>query len=92
MTGKRECAVEMMRDLGMHDLGLLHDLVGEWTLMAACFIRDHAQRGFERVREIADVGARPVDDLAVRLDQRVKLALQRPDLIGNFSLERFRLA
>src|SRR5690242_18971497 len=36
--------------------------------------------------------ARPIDDLAVRLDQRVKLTLQRPDLIRDFSLELFRLA
>ena len=67
--------IEMVRDLDAHDLGLLHDLVGQRPLMRSGLVADHAQRSLERMGEIADMGARPIDDLAVGLDQRVQLLL-----------------
>ena len=42
--------------------------------------------------EIADMGARPIDDLAIGLDQRVQLLLQRPDLVGQLAFELLGLA
>jgi hypothetical protein len=57
--------IEMMRDLGAHDFGLLHHFVGQRALMRARFVAHYAQGSLERVREIADMGARPLDDLAV---------------------------
>ena len=44
------------------------------------------------MREIADMGARPVDDLAVGLDQRIELLLERPDLVGQLAIEPLRVA
>src|SRR5581483_483126 len=35
---------------------------------------------------------RPVDDLAVRLDECIQLLLQRPDLVGKFAFELLRLS
>src|SRR4026207_2350352 len=81
----------MIHEPSAHDLGLLHDLVGKRALMRARFIADQAQGRLERVREIADVGARPIDDLAVRSDPRVKLAPPRPALLRGVPLARLRL-
>ena len=39
------------------------------------------------MREIADMGARAVDDLAIGLDQRIQFLLQRPDLLGQLAFE-----
>ena len=39
------------------------------------------------MREIADMGARALDDLAVGVDQRVGLARQRRDLDREFALQ-----
>ena len=44
------------------------------------------------MREIADMGARPVDDLPIGLDQGIELLLQRPDLGGKLALQTLRLA
>ena len=84
------CAVEMMRDLRAHDLGLLDHLRGERSFLRARLVPDHAERRLERVREIADMGARPIDDLAIGLDQRVQLLLERSDLVGRARLRASR--
>ena len=39
------------------------------------------------MREIADMRARALDDLAIGLDQRVGLARERSDLDGEFALQ-----
>ena len=38
------------------------------------FVDDDRERRFERMREIADMRARALDDLAVGVDQSVRLA------------------
>ena len=74
-------ALEMPRDLVAHDVGLLAHLGGERIVAARGRLVDHhRQRRLERMREIADVGARALDDLAVGIDQRVGLARERRDL------------
>ena len=85
-------AVEMVGDLGAHHFGLLGHLRRERAFMRARFVADHAERRLERVREIADMGARPVDDLAIGLDQLVQLLLQRPDLVRQLAFELLGVA
>ena len=85
-------AIEVEIDLGGHGVGLLDDLARERRGIAARLVDQHRQRRLERVREIADVGARPLDDLLVGLEQRVELLLQRLDLGGELAVEPRRLA
>ena len=74
-------ALEMARDLIAHDLGLLAHLDGERIVaVRGRLVHHHRERRLERMREIADMGARALDDLAVGVDQRVGLARQRRDL------------
>ena len=74
-------ALEMARHLIAHDAGLLLDLVGERIVAARRrLVHHHRQRRLQRMREIADMGAGALDDLAVGVDQRVGLARQRLDL------------
>ena len=74
-------ALEMARDLVAHDVGLLAHLGGERIVAARRRLVDHhRERRLQRMREIADMGARALDDLAVGVDQRIGLARQRRDL------------
>ena len=71
----------MAGDLVAHDAGLLAHLGGERIVAARRrLVHHHRQRRLERMREIADMGAGALDDLAVGVDQRVGLARQRRDL------------
>ena len=45
-------------------------------------VHHHRQRRLQRMREIADMGARALDDFLVGVDQRVGLARERRDLFG----------
>ncbi len=63
--------------------------VRERIVAAGCRLVDHdRERRFERMREIADMGARALDDFAVGVDQRVGLARQRRDLDREFAFSR----
>ena len=80
-TRSKPRAFEMAGDLVAHDLGLLAHLERErFVAVGGGLVHHHRQRGLERVREIADVGARARDDLAVGVDERVGLARERGDL------------
>ena len=48
--------------------------------MDARLVGEHAERRFQRMREIAHLGARPIDDLGVGLEQQVELGRHRLDL------------
>ena len=50
------------------------------------------ERRLDGMREIADMGARALDDLPVGVDQRVGLARQRRDLDRKFALQPFGAA
>ena len=52
----------------------------------------HRQRRLQRMREIADMGARALDDLAVGVEQRIGLARQRRDLDRKLAFEPLGLA
>ena len=55
--------------------------------MRGGLVDDHRQRRLDGVREIADMGARALDDLAVGVDQRIGLARERRDLDGEFAFQ-----
>ena len=81
-------ALEMAGDLVAHDLGLLAHLGGERVVaVRGGLVHHHRQRRLERMREIADMGARALDDLAVGVDQRVGLARERRDLDREVAFE-----
>lgn len=68
-------------DLVPHQIGLLQHLAGERIAgMRARLVHDHRQRRLDRMGEIADVGARALDDLPIGIDERIGLARQRRDL------------
>ena len=79
----------MVGDLAAHDLGLLDHLGRERIALRLRLVADDAERGLQRVGEIADMGARALDDLAVGVDQRVGLARQRRDLDGKLAFQPF---
>ena len=81
-------ALEMALHLVAHDVGLLAHLGGERIVAArGRLVDDDRERRLQRMREIADMGARALDDLAVRLDQRIGLARERRDLLGKAALQ-----
>ena len=81
-------ALQMMRDLVAHHVGLLQNLGRERIgAVRGGLVDDDGQRRLDGVREIADMGARALDDFAVGVDQRVGLARQRRDLDGKFALQ-----
>ena len=78
-------------DLVAHDVGLLAHLGGERIVAArGRLVDDHRERRLERMREIADMGAGALDDLAVGVDQRVGLARERRDLDREAALRAAR--
>ena len=83
-------ALEMARDLVAHDVGLFEDLCGERIAAARRRLVDHhRQRRLQRMRQIADMGARALDDFFVGVDQGIGFARQRRDLFGKFAGEPF---
>jgi hypothetical protein len=82
----------MVSDLGAHQLGLLDNFARERIVPLTCFVGNDAEWCLEGMREIADMGARPLDDLPVGLDQGIELLLQRPDLGGEFAIQPLRIA
>src|SRR4029079_10059809 len=82
----------MLCDLVPHQLRLLDDLAGKRAVLLPRFIGNDAERRLERMRKIADMGARPVDDLSVGLDQGIELLLERPDLGGKLALQPLGIA
>ena len=83
----------MVGDLVAHDLGLLAHLGGERIVaVRGGLVHHHRERRLQRMREIADMGARALDDLAVGVDQRVGLARQRRDLDREVAVEPLRRA
>ena len=83
-------ALEMVLDLVAHHVGLLAHLGGERIVAArGRLVDDHRERRLQRMREIADMRAGALDDLAVRVDQRIGLARERRDLLREAALEPF---
>ena len=91
-AGRHAGAVEVEIDLVGHDLGLLGDLARERARVLAGLVVDDGERRLEGMRQVADVGARALDDVLVGLEERVELLLQRLDLVGQVDIEPRRLA
>ena len=86
-------ALELARHLIAHDVGLLEHLLRQRIVGARRRLVDEdRQRRLQRMREIADMGAGALDDLAVGVDQRVGLARQRGDLDRKLALEPLGVA
>ena len=68
--------VEIVADLIAHELRLLGNLGAERRLVVARLVGDDGERRLEGMREVADLRARPIDDVLIGLDQRVELGLQ----------------
>ena len=86
-------ALQMMRHLIAHHIGLLQHLARKGIDgMRGGLVDDDRERRLDGVGEIADMGARALDDLAVGVDQRVGLARQRRDLDRKFAFEPFGAA
>ena len=73
-------AVQMVLDLAAHDLRLLGHLCASGPLAFSVSFCRTASGVFKRVREIADMRARALHDLAVGIDERVQVRDQRLDL------------
>ena len=85
--------LQMMRHLIPHHIGLLQDLAGKGIYrVGGSLVDDDGERRLDGVGEIADMGARALDDLAVGVDQRVGLARQRRDLDGKLAFQPFGAA
>ena len=81
-------ALEMARDLVAHDVGLLAHLLRQRIVGArGGLVHDHRERRLQRMREIADMGARAFDDFAVGVEQRIGFARQRRDLDREIAFE-----
>ena len=92
-AGGKARALEMASDLIAHDLGLLAHLQGERVAAVSGGLVQHDRdRGLERVGEIADMGARARDDLAIGVDERIGLARERRDLDREGAFEPLRRA
>ena len=67
------------------------DLGGDAVVAAGCrLVEDDRERRLQRMGEIAHVGACALDDLAVRLEQRIGLARERRDLDRKIALQPLR--
>ena len=69
----------MMVHLLLHNTDLLGDLAREGRILGSRVVGQHRYRGFQSVRQVADVGARPFDDLLIVLKKRVDFVNQRVD-------------
>ena len=49
------------------------------------FVDDHAERRLQRMGEIADLGARALDDLAIGVEQQIDLGGERRDVLRKFA-------
>ena len=86
-------ALEMARDLIAHDVGLLPHLLRKRIVGAGGrLVHHHRERRLERMGEIADMGARALDDLAIGVEQRVGLARERRDFDRELPFEPLGLA
>ena len=80
--------LELARHLVAHDVGLLQHLMRQRIVAARRrLIDDDRERRFQRMRQIADMGARALDDFAIGLDQSIGLARERRDLDREFALQ-----
>ena len=81
-----------MGDLIAHHAGLLGDLVGEGSLLDLGLVDDHAQGRLQGVGQIADLGPRALDHVAIGGDHEVELARERRDVDGIDALDPLAIA
>ncbi len=80
------CPLEMPRYLIAHDIGLLQNLLAKrLRAVRRGLVHHHRERGLQRMRQISDMRPRPLDNLPIGLNQCVRFASKRSDLLGEFS-------
>ena len=84
--------VEIERHLPAHDVGLLADLFRQGRAHRVGLVHQHAERGLERMGEVADLGARALDNLPVGVDELIDLGRQRRDVLRKFAGDALGLA
>ena len=85
--------LQMMRDLIAHHVGLFKHFRREGiAVVHGGLVDDDRERRLDGMREVADMGARALDNLAVGVDQRIGLARERRDLDRKFAFEPFGVA
>ena len=77
----RARAVEIEGHLPAHDFGLLAHLVRQARSSRIGLVDEHAERRLQRVSEIADLGARALDNLAIGVEQLVHFGRERGDIL-----------
>jgi hypothetical protein len=73
-------ALQVVLELLLHRRGLLDDQPALVAADQAALVEQHRERRLQRMRQVADLRARALDDAAVVLDQRIGLVGQRLDL------------
>ena len=84
-------AVEVIGNLIAHDRRLLLDLAASGPGSTAASLMITLSGVFERMGEIADLGARALHDVAIGADQQIELACERRDDPGENRLRSSRL-
>src|SRR5271165_5348015 len=73
-------AVEVEGHLLAHDFGLLAHLAWQGRTRRIGLVDEHAERGLQRVSEIADLRARALDNLTIGVDELVYFRRERGDI------------
>ena len=82
----------MTRHLVAHDLGLLGNLARKFCFVALRFVGEHAQRRFQRMGQVANLRAGPVNDFRIGMNEQVQLIGHRLQFAGEFTLQALGLA
>ena len=72
-AGRGARAIEIEPNLLAHEFGLFANLSREARARRIGLVDEHAQRRFQRMGEIADLSAGPLNDLAIGVDELVHL-------------------
>ena len=89
---RRASAVEVEADLAGHHARLLVHFFGKRRTAGFRLVDQHAERRFQRMREVADLGAGAFDDFTVGVEQQVDLGGERRDVLGKLAHDPYRFA
>ena len=80
-------AIKVIGHLIAHDRRLLLNLRRERALIRRGFVDDHAERRFQRMREIANLGARALHHIAIGADQQIEFARKRRQILRKIAFD-----
>ena len=91
-SGSYPGPVEVMADLIAHQMRLLGNLGAECAFVFVRLVGDDGERGFQGMRQVANLCARAIDDVLIGFNECVELGLQRLNLGRQLAFEAFDLA